>query len=316
MAKYCIGIDLGGTFIKFGLLDENMRASGIFQLPTPSDRQGVVDQMISGAKQLIACEGIDKRDIHAVGIGSPGPLNIAAGVVIDMPNIPGFAGCPLRDLVGSALGLKAVLENDANAAGYGEYIAGAGAGTQDMVLLTLGTGVGSGIVIGGKVLHGAHDIGAELGHMIIVPDGELCACGQHGCLEKYTSSRNISQQVCKLIERGEKSSLSKVLAAKGDLDAKDILDAAKAGDALAAGVWDKTAYYLALACVNICRIFDPEEIVFAGGMAKAGEDLLNPVRKHFQKQHWKLAPIKTRLAIAKLGSDAGVIGAAGVAWKI
>jgi len=318
MRKYCIGVDLGGTFIKFALLDEDRRASGTFQLPTPAGRgsAGVVEQMVRGARQLMSDHGLRADDVHGVGIGAPGPLDLANGVVIAMPNVPGMENVPLRDLVSDGLHLPAVLENDANAAAYGEYLCGVGVGRGDMVMLTLGTGVGSGIVLDGRIHHGSHGIGAELGHMIVEPGGEKCGCGQQGCLERYCSALYIARLARRMIEKdGRASSLKAVLDAKGDIDAKDISDACRDGDELASYVWDNGAYYLALGCVNICRIFDPDEIVLAGGMARAGDELMEPVTRHFRRLHWKLTEPKTRLAIAALGSDAGVVGAAGVAWQ-
>lgn len=312
--KQCIGIDLGGTYIKFGLLDANMKASETFQLPTPADRDGLVRTMIEGAKQLMTLHKVAREDVVGVGVGSPGPLNITEGIVIASPNIAGLENLPLRQLIFEGLQLPAVLENDANAAGYGEYLCGAGKGGADMVLLTLGTGVGGGIVVNGKVLHGAHQIGAELGHMIVVPEGEPCGCGQKGCLERYCSATFIARMATRMIkEQGRRSCLAAKVE-NGGIDAKDINDARKAGDELAAEVWDRGVYYLALGCVSIARIFDPEHIVLAGGMTKAGDDLMLPLRRYYEQMHWKLTPIMTKLSIGELGNDAGAIGAAGVAW--
>lgn len=317
MSKFCIGIDLGGTFIKFGLLDENYQASEIFQLSTPVNRgcRGVEEQMVAGAKQLMQRRSLTGADVLGIGIGAPGPLNIDKGVVIAMPNIPGMENCPLRDTVAKGVGVRAVLENDANAAAFGEFIAGAGKGVRDMVMLTLGTGVGSGIVVDGKVLHGAHHIGAEFGHMVVEPGGEKCGCGQVGCLERYCSATYLALRAQKQIEQGRASTLKGVLEKNGKLTSRDVNEASKAGDELAAEVWDQAMKYLAVACVNITRILDPDEIVLAGGMVNAGDDLMVPLRKHYQAMHWSLTPILSPVVIATLGSDAGVIGAAGVAWE-
>jgi len=316
--KYCIGIDLGGTFIKFGLLDFGRRLVDTLQLPTPAEGSGqaVVDRIIAGATQIMSSARVSPDDVYGAGIGAPGPLDYAGGIVIAMPNVPGMDGLPLRDRVCRGLSLPAVLENDANAAAYGEYICGAGSGAGDMVLLTLGTGVGSGIVIDGKVLHGSHGIGGELGHMIIEPGGEQCGCGQRGCLERYCSATYIARLAVRLMEQeGRESSLQPLLEQKGDIDAKDIQEACKSGDELAEYVWDNGAYYLSLGCVNICRILDPDEIVLGGGMGGAGEDLMRPLMKHFRRLHWSLTEPKTKIVFATLGNDAGVIGAAGVAWQ-
>ena len=317
MARYCIGIDLGGTFIKFGLLDDQQRPGDVFQLPTPTDRggEGVVDQMIVGAKQLLDTGGVSADEVVGIGIGAPGPLDLAAGVVIGMPNLAGMENMPLRDRLSEAMTFPAVLENDANAAAYGEYICGAGRDAQDMVMLTLGTGVGSGIIVDGRVLHGAHGIGAEFGHVVIEPGGEVCGCGQRGCLERYCSATYMARHAAQRLADGDASLLKDALGRNGELTAKDINEARRAGDAVAAEVWDRGTYYLALACVNICRIFDPDEIVLGGGMIRAGDDLMTPIMEHFCRLHWSLTEPATTIAFSTLGNDAGVIGAAGVAWQ-
>ena len=316
MGRYCLGIDLGGTFIKFALLDADRRPSATVERPTPpAGGDGVVREMIAGAKDILTEHKLSNGDLLGIGIGSPGPLDLEAGVVLGMPNLPGMANLPLRDRVGDAIGCKAVLENDANAAAYGEYICGAGREATDMVMLTLGTGVGSGIVLDGQVLHGSHGIGAEFGHLIVQAGGELCGCGQRGCLERYCSATYVARYAAERIAGGEASSLQAVLDSGREITAKDINEARLAGDALAAEVWDRAATYLAVACVNICRIFDPDEIVLAGGMTRAGDDLMTPLLEKYRALRWSLTEPKTTIAVAALGADAGVIGAAGVAWQ-
>ena len=316
MAEMCVGIDLGGTFIKFVATDRQGNASEILALPTPTDdgAGGLVEQMASGARKVMDSAAVSIGQVLGVGVGSPGPLDLKAGLVIASPNI-GMVNVPLRDMVSDSLGLPVALENDANAAAYGEYIAGAGKDADDLVVLTLGTGVGGGVVIGGEVLHGAHEIGAELGHMILVPDGEPCGCGQHGCVEQYCSAKFMADRtMARMIAEKPQTTLDALVEVNGSIDSKDINEARAAGDAFAAEVWDDTARYLALACVSLTRIFDPDKIVLTGGMAKAGSDLIDPVRRHFADLHWAMTEIKTEVGIAALGSDAGVIGAAGVAW--
>ncbi len=317
MAKYCLGIDLGGTYVKCVAVDADRRPGAIRQVATPSGRgaDAVAGAMAAAGREVLAAQGIAPGEVIGVGIGAPGPLRISEGIVVATPNISGMENYPLARRVGEALHLPTILENDANAAAFGEHLCGAGSGG-DMVMLTLGTGVGSGIIIDGRILHGAHEIGGELGHMIVVPYGEECGCGQRGCLERYCSATYIAKVARRRIEEeGADSALAEILRRKGDVDAKDINDARKAGDRLAAEAWNQGAYYLALGCVNICRIFDPDEILLTGGMTKAGEDLMDPLLKHFRRLHWRLTEPKTRIAIAQLGNDAGAIGAAGVAWQ-
>ncbi|MCP4377824.1 MAG: ROK family protein [bacterium] len=316
MAEMCIGIDLGGTFIKFVASDRLGGSTEILDLPTPDGgAESVVEQMACGVRKVMEAQGLSNGQVLGVGIGSPGPLDICAGIVLAMPNIPGMENVPLRDMVAEKLGLPAVLENDANAAAYGEYVSGAGKGSDDLIVLTLGTGVGGGIVISGEVLHGSHNMGAELGHMILIPDGEPCGCGQRGCVERYCSAKYMADRtMARIASESPQTVLSEIIATKGSIDAKDIQEARAGGDAFAAEVWDQTTRYLAMTCVSLSRVFDPDKIVLAGGMAKAGDDLIQPVRKHFSELHWSLTDIKTELDIATLGSDAGAIGAAGVAW--
>jgi len=314
----CVGVDLGGTFIKFGLLDDSRRPSDVFQLPTPQGEgaDAVVAQMVKGAKQAVEKAGLTLADVVGVGIGCPGPLSMSKGMVYETPNIPGLKDYPMRDRVAEGVGVPAALENDANAAAYGEFLCGAGADCGSMVLLTLGTGLGGGIVIDGKVLHGSHEIGAELGHMIIVEDGRLCGCGQRGCIEQYCSATFMSRAAQKVLEETDRaSSLRDALADKGEINSKDICQARAAGDAFATEVWDEMTRYLAMGCVSYTRILDPDRIVLAGGMTAAGDDLIGPIREYYREYHWKLTEPRTEVVLATLGNDAGVIGAAGVAWQ-
>jgi glucokinase len=314
--RYCVGIDFGGTNVKFCLLDHERRPSEILQFSTPEQRDDIIDQMICGARKLMDDHGVDRKDIPGVGVGSPGPIDFANGVLLGLPNVPSMRNVPLRDVLAERLDLPVVLENDANAAAYGEYICGAGKGAQDMVLLTLGTGIGSGIIIEGNILHGTHGIGAEFGHMVVERDGEQCGCGQRGCLERYCSATHMARRARRLIDEDDRSGLLvALLKQSGQITAKDIQEAVVAGDELAQEVWDTAVHYLAVACVNICRIFDPDEIVLAGGMTSAGEHLIDPLREHFEQMHWSITDILTKIDIATLGKDAGAIGAAGVAWS-
>lgn len=331
MGKFCIGIDLGGTFIKCVAMDADNKAGQLVQLPTPRKGGGeaVTAKMVASAEQLMETQGLSRDDCTGVGIGAPGPLSRSQGIVFAMPNIDGMINVPMRDMVSDGLSLPATLENDANAATYGEFLCGAGQGTQDMVLLTLGAGVGSGIIIDGKVLHGRHEIGGEIGHMIVDPGGEQCTCGQRGCLERYCSAVNLADYAVRLIrDEGRESSLKATMAEKAKemkqkakeekarlIDAKDIQEAAAAGDELAVEVWARGAYYLAVGLVSICRIFDPDKIILAGGMTKAGDRLMDPVREQFGRLHWSLTEPKTELGITALGYKAGAVGAAGIAWQ-
>ena len=317
MPRVCIGIDLGGTFIKLALLDEQLRLTSQDRRPTPADSgpDAVVEAMASGAEALLDAAGAGKPDVAGVGIGSPGPLDLDAGVVIGMPNLTGFEGFPLRDRLAERLALPAALENDANAAALGEFLVGAARDVRHMVLLTLGTGVGSGIVIDGRLVHGAHGLGGEVGHLLVAPGGRPCGCGQSGCLERYASATYLAQHARKLLDQGRPTALANVLAETGEITAEHVQLAAADGDELAKEVWAEAIDALAVACVGLARVLDPDLVVFGGGMANAGDALIAPLRRRFHELHWRLTPPRTQLALATLGNDAGVIGAAGVAWQ-
>jgi len=318
MRKWCIGIDLGGTFTKFGLVDRRRRLVHKMQLPTPvaDGPEAIVELMAAGAERVISAGGLRKGDVLGVGIGSPGPLSPSKGIIYGAPNLPDMAGVAVREEVAGRLGLPAALENDANAAALGEYLCEERRQHGDLVLLTLGTGIGSGIILDGRILHGSHEIGGELGHLIVEPGGEPCGCGQRGCLERYCSATYVAQYAERLIrQEGCDSALGAVLAEKGRLDARDVNEARRAGDELACRVWDRAAYYLAVGLVSVCRLFDPVEIVLGGGMSQAGDDLMVPLKEHFRRLHWRLTDPRTSIVFSRLGKDAGVIGAGCVAWQ-
>ncbi len=320
MKTLCVGVDVGGTFVKFGLVDSAGRTVGeVSSLPTPSHPQpdDLVALIARGVKQLIEENKHSRERILAVGLGAPGPLSVKRGVLLQLPNLPTLKNFPLRDRVAEAVGLPSCLENDANAAAYAEYLCGAGRDAEDMVMLTLGTGIGGGVIRGGAILHGANEMGGELGHIIVHPGGRPCPCGQKGCLEQYGSAGNLAKYTAqRIVEKRPKSVLTDQLDRGETIDAKVINDARRSGDAFAREVWEEMAYALAVGCVNFCRIFDPDRIVLAGGITQAGENLLEPIRRHFRTLNWTMLETKTTLAIASLGSDAGAIGAAGVAWKV
>ncbi|MCE9592223.1 MAG: ROK family glucokinase [Planctomycetes bacterium] len=313
-----MGLDLGGTNVKAGVVDDRAKVLGKVSKPTHAEGgpDAVVRVMAEAAHEAVAAAGVKMENVERIGIGSPGPIDFDAAVVRATPNMPGWRDVPLRDRITSLTGRPAILENDANAAALGELWAGAGRGLKvtELVMLTLGTGVGSGIIVGGKIIHGAFAMGGESGHMIVVPGGRLCGCGQHGCLEAYTSASATGRRAVEALQSGASSSLARDFANRLDtITAKDVFDAARSGDALANRIVDETATYLGIACVNLCRILDPQMIVFAGGMILAGDMLFDRVRSAFRANTWTVVESKVEIVPALLGNDAGFIGAAAVA---
>lgn len=310
-----VGIDLGGTNIKGAVCDADHRPLAQRSVPTDAtgDAEQVLGRMADLARDVIARAGATPRDILGVGVGAPGPISHARGVILDAPNVPGFRNVAVRDRMQALTGIQTTLENDANAAAYGEFVAGAGRAAGDMVMFTLGTGVGGGIVIGGRLLRGEFDNAGELGHTIIVPDGRECPCGQRGCLERYASAAAVAIRLAEAVRTGEPCVLEDRVLAGDELDARDVLKAIDAGDALAARIWDETCFYLAVAIVNVQHTLNPRRVVLAGGLVNAKERLLSPVRAHFERLSWRIAPDRPEIALAALGADAGVIGAAALA---
>jgi len=313
--RYVVGVDLGGTNIKLGILSESGEVVARNSIPTEPEGgpDHVIDRIARAALEIIDQAGLKKGEVLAVGIGAPGSMSHSEGLIISPPNLPGWHNVPLRDLVADKTGLPANLENDANAAAYGEFWAGAGKGTSDMVLFTLGTGIGGGVIIAGNLVRGAFDNAAELGHMIVQPGGRLCGCGQHGCLEAYASAHFTAVRAEEAIRAGADSALKSRLDRGESIECEHVVEAAVAGDALASKIWDETCRYLAIACVNMQHFSNPQKILFAGGMIGAGEHLLEPVRKYFRELTWKAAEDFPSIELATLGNDAGFIGAAGLA---
>ncbi len=306
MKRY-VGIDLGGTNLKLGLVSAEGEILKRLSSPTEADRgpDHVLGRMAAAVRDLCREAGIGVADVAAVGVGSPGPLDSKAGMVVVAPNLPGWRNVRVRDRLGKDLGRTVVLENDANAAAYGEFRCGAGRDVSDMALLTLGTGVGGGIVLGGRLLRGVSDSGAELGHMIIVHRGRRCGCGTHGCLEAYASATAVVGRTREALEAGRPSRLS----ADG-LDCKAVFDAAAAGDALARTIVEETAEYLGIGITTILHVLNPQMVVLTGGMMGAGDAFLESVRRHVRETAFEQAWRACEIRWSTLGGDAGILGTA------
>ena len=314
---YCVGVDLGGTNLKAGLLDDKANILSQFSVPTEVERgrDAVVGNILAAAERAITEAGVERSQVRGVGIGSPGPLSHRRGLVINPANLPCMKDTPLRQIVTERTGLAATLENDANAAAWGEFWAGAGKDVSDFVMFTLGTGVGGGVVVDGQLLRGHFENGAELGHILVQPGGRKCSCGQGGCVEAYSSAYNLARRAEEMMAGGRSSTLKKIVAAGQMVMAEHVVEAAQAGDALAEQVWDEACYYLAVAIVTMQHVSNPQRVVLAGGLIAAGDFLLERVPKHAQAITWHLLNDLPEIGFATLGNDAGLIGAAGCAWE-
>ncbi|HZT80864.1 MAG TPA: ROK family protein [Gemmataceae bacterium] len=312
---YFAGLDVGGTTMKAGVVDDNGKPlAAAVSLPTePHLGQEVgLERMAEAIRQAVAAAGLGLNQVAAIGVATPGTMDIPAGMILDPPNLKPWRNVPVRQYIQDAFRLPTAFQNDANAAAYGEFWAGAGRDAHSMVLFTLGTGVGGGIVIGDLVLEGEHSHGAELGHMKIeMTNPRQCGCGRWGCLEGYASATAVVKRAHDaLAHYAGPTKLQDVLRQQGELTSKDVFDAAAAGDALADRLVEETAFYLAVGAMNLMHCIDPDMVVFGGGMIHAGESFLERIRWHVKRLAFPVPAEKTEIRYAELGSDAGFIGAA------
>jgi glucokinase len=311
-----VGLDVGGTSMKAGVVDDAGQPLSAVSLPTEAARgqEFGLERMCECIRRATAEAGLAMNQIAAIGVATPGLMDIPAGVILDPPNLKPWRNVPVRKHIQDAFGVPTAFQNDANAAAYGEYWAGAGRGTHSLVLFTLGTGVGGGIILGDHIVEGEHSHGAELGHMVIeMTNPRLCGCGRHGCLEAYASATSVVKRIREALDHDHghsHSSLQALLHSQEELTSRDIFAAAVAGDALAARIVEETAFYLAVGAVNLMHCIDPDMIVFGGGMIAAGETFLDRIRWHVRQRAFPVPAERTQICYAQLGSDAGFIGAA------
>lgn len=310
--KYYAGIDLGGTFIKCGIVDENGNILVKDQIPTGKDRpyEEIAADMAALVRRLAESAGIEESDLRAAGIGSPGTVNSKKGVIIYANNLQ-WKNVPLGGAVAEALGVPVFVTNDANAAALGESFAGAAKGYESSIFVTLGTGVGGGIILDGKLFEGNRSAGAEIGHMVIRAGGEKCTCGRRGCFEAYASATALIRQTKEAMKKNPGSALWKVCPDIEQVNGKTPFDALQTGDKTAERVIKKYVTWLAEGLANLANVFRPNAIVLGGGVCAAGDALLEPLRRKMNRLLYggsKYAPVP--IAIASLGNDAGLVGAA------
>ena len=314
---YYIGVDLGGTNIAVGIVNEDKKIILKGSVPTNAERDGelIVKDMADLTAKLLKEANIPLSDVAHVGIGAPGSADCEEGVIQYANNLP-FVNFPIAAYFKKYLDVKAVhVENDANAAAFGEAIAGAAKGSESSVMITLGTGVGGGIIIGGKVYSGFNHAGGEIGHMVIHHNGRPCSCGRRGCFEAYSSATALSaitkEKVLECKQKGIPSLMVNEFDTNGRVNARTAFSAMKQGDRPAKEVVDMYIDYLACGISNIINIFQPEILTIGGGVCNEKEHLLVPLMKLVNNdQYTRNGKKKTKVVIAELGNDAGIIGAA------
>ncbi|MEN6405302.1 MAG: ROK family protein [Thermoguttaceae bacterium] len=317
------GIDLGGTNIKIGVVDDLGRSLSWLSVPTDVERgpEDAARRMGDSVRRAVQQAGLSMADLSGIGLGSPGGMDIPSGMLTTVINLTGWDNFPIRDRVSHYCGMPVTFENDANAAAYGEYWIGSGRDFQSMVLLTLGTGIGCGIILGDLVVQGAHSHGGEAGHVIIdpSPNARMCGCGWRGHLEAYASATAVIRRTQEALDAGQPSSLSARVAAGEELTPKLVAEEAERGDPLSNQIISDTARYLGIGAVDVMHVVDPAVVLLGGAMTFGGREsslgrrFLAEVDAVIRQLARPVLARDTVLDFATLGGDAGYIGAAGVA---
>ncbi len=309
-----LAIDLGGTKILAAIISSKGQIMAKERRLTLADKgpQVVINRIFSVIDHLLNQRNINSSQLGGISIAAAGAIDSKKGLVTSSPHLPGWHDVPLRDIVREKYRVNTFLINDANATALGEHHFGVGQGVNNLVLLTLGTGIGGGIIINGRLYSGASGSAGEIGHTTIDVNGPRCSCGNSGCLEALVSGTAVARDAIRRIRQGEKSSLTKIV--KGDkiedITAEEVLAAARAGDSLASEVILKAATYLGIGLANVVNIFNPEMIIIGGGMAKMGDLLLNPARQVVKEKTFQLSAQAVQIVPTQLGEDAAVLGAA------
>lgn len=311
MEKMILGIDIGGTSVKIGLITESGDVFSKWEIPTNLESNGkhIAQDVWNAILSKLTEEQVEQHTLLGLGIGAPGFINQTTGVVYQAVNI-GWKDFELAKHFKELSGLPVYVANDANVAALGENWKGAGNGAQNLIAVTLGTGVGGGIIANGFVLGGENGTAGEIGHITVDPNGHLCNCGRIGCLETITSATGIVRQAMTLIKENPNSNLAAYYKENKVITAKDIFDLASKGDLLCEQVIDHTADVLGLVISNTATIINPSKVLIGGGVSKAGDQLISRIEKYFKAYALERVSDICEIKVAELGNDAGMIGAA------
>jgi glucokinase len=301
------GIDIGGTKIALAVADLEGGIIEQTRFPARTAERGphaIIEEALAEIERMLGATG---SRLAAVGVGCGGPLDRGRGLILSPPNLPGWDEFPIVKLVEERLGVPALLDNDANAAALGEHRHGAGRGFKHLVYITQSTGIGGGVIMSGKLIHGVCDGAGEVGHMTVLPDGPECGCGGRGCLEALCSGTGLARRARERLAAGAASSLSSL--SPKEVTGRAVAEAARAGDAVAASVWDEMIHYLAVGVGNLFNVLAPEAVVIGGGVSEAGEQLFGPLRERVRARTRMLPPEKINILQASLGGDSALHGA-------
>lgn len=314
---FVLGIDIGGTKLAAGVVTLDGEQISQDRVPTLAHEgpDKVIDRLIDLCRRTVANSGVAWDQILAAGVGCGGPLDPHTGVIKEPPNLPGWIDIPLVQRLHDALGLPVYLDNDANAAALGEHQFGAGRGVENMVYLTISTGVGGGIIIGGRLYQGENGNAGEIGHMSVSYNGRPCNCGSRGCVEAYASGTNIAARAREAVLAGEPSLLTQIAGSPERINGEAIDAALKAGDALTVRIWDETMEILGAGIANVINIFNPRRVVLGGGITNFGSTLFDPIRRIAMSRAMGPLTEVVEIVPAQLGGQVGVLGAAAVALE-
>jgi len=315
--QWIVGVDLGGTTTKIAFINLNGEIIHKWEIPTDHSEEGkyITLNIAHSIEQQLESLSQSKEKLIGIGMGAPGPVDYEAGIILNVVNLGWQDNFPLQASLEELTSLPAAVENDANCAALGEMWNGAGKGSKDLVCVTLGTGVGGGVIAGGNIVQGKNGAAGEIGHITAIPfGGASCNCGKTGCLETVASATGIVRLAHTELSSGKSSGeLAEIYAKDGKVTAKDVFDSARKGDDTANKVIAEVAFHLGLALANIANTLNPEKIVLGGGVSKAGDILLDAIKENFSKYAFSAVKNSTQITLATLGNDAGVIGAA---WLI
>lgn len=308
--KYYIGVDIGGTNTALGIVDENYRlvSSVSFKTNSPITAEDLCGNILDATDKLCDNLGITRKDIECCGIGCPGLIK--NGIIINASNLK-YENVPFAEIFENLSGLRTILCNDANAAAYGEYVAGCGKNCSSLVAVTIGTGIGGGIVLNGKIYDGFNGAGAEVGHITIIPDGRKCGCGSYGCFEAYCSATALVNDTKAEMKLNPQSALWQVCDGIDSVDGKTVFDAAALEDGTACMILNRFIKHLSTGLSSIIALLQPEIVCIGGGISAQGKNLTDPLNKYIEN-HKLFSALKKKphITVATLGNDAGIIGAA------
>ncbi|MDD4169986.1 MAG: ROK family protein [Desulfotomaculaceae bacterium] len=315
--QYLIGVDLGGTKIHTALATENgnILAETRILTGTAGGPSYVIGQIAATIGQLQAQAGVPATSIKVVALGSPGPLNTSSGVIQFSPNLH-WHDIPIKQLLEEQLSLKVIIDNDANLAALGEYVFGAGKGKENMVYITVSTGVGGGLILGRQLYHGASDGAGEIGHTIVLPDGPLCSCGARGCLEALSSGTAIAREARRLVESGSgKNILNRAGGDPKRISSVVVAAAAASGDPEAVSIIARAARFLGIGVANVINLLNPDMVVLGGGVMEIGELIWQGVRQEVEARTFQSSRTRAQIVPAALGQRSGVLGAIALAMQ-